>query len=50
MVREVVGPDGSDSIQGDVSEPIEEGGQAGQEMAAKLLERAGEGFFDWRER
>jgi hydroxymethylbilane synthase len=29
--------------------PIEDGAQAGKEMAAKLLEQAGEGFFDWRE-
>jgi hydroxymethylbilane synthase len=46
---EVLRPDGSDAIQDDIIVPIEDGAQAGQEMAAKLLERAGEGFFDWRE-
>ena len=46
---EVLRPDGSDAIQDDMIVPIEDGAQAGQEMAAKLLERAGEGFFDWRE-
>jgi hydroxymethylbilane synthase len=46
---EVLRPDGSDAIQDDMVVPIEDGAKAGQEMAAKLLEQAGEGFFDWRE-
>ena len=46
---EVLRPDGSDAIQDDMVVPIEDGAKAGQEMAAKLLEQAGEGFFDWRQ-
>ena len=46
---EVLRPDGSDAIQDNMIVPIEDGAQAGKEMAAKLLEQAGEGFFDWRE-
>jgi hydroxymethylbilane synthase len=46
---EVLRPDGSGAIQDDMVVPIEDGAKAGQEMAAKLLEQAGEGFFDWRE-
>ena len=46
---EVLRPDGSDAIHDDMVVPIEDGAQAGKEMAAKLLEQAGRGFFDWRE-
>lgn len=46
---EVLRPDGSDAIGDDVTVLIEDGAKAGQAMAAKLLERAGEGFFDWRQ-
>ena len=46
---EVLRPDGSDAIGDDMVVPIEDGPQAGKEMAAKLLEQAGRGFFDWRE-
>ena len=45
---EVLRPDGSDAIGDDVTVLIEDGAEAGRAMAAKLLERAGEGFFDWR--
>ncbi len=45
---EVLRPDGSDSIDDAVRCPIEDGAKAGQDMAAKLLAQAGEGFFDWR--
>jgi hydroxymethylbilane synthase len=46
---EVLRPDGSEAINDDQSAPIEDGAALGREMAAKLLEQAGEGFFDWRE-
>lgn len=45
---EVLRPDGSDSISDDVSGAIEDGADMGRAIAAKLLEQAGEGFFDWR--
>ncbi len=45
---EVLRPDGSESIDDDVTCPIEDGAQAGRAMAEKLLSEAGEGFFDWR--
>jgi len=45
---EVLRPDGSDAISDDVTLPIEDGAAARQAMAAKLLENAGAGFFDWR--
>lgn len=44
---EVLRPDGSESLTDDQSCAIEDGAALGREMAAKLLERAGEGFFDW---
>ena len=46
---EVLRPDGSDAITDDVIVLIEDGPAAGREMAAKMLEKAGPGFFDWRE-
>jgi hydroxymethylbilane synthase len=45
---EVLRPDGSEAIEDSVRCPIEDGAQAGREMALKMLEQAGEGFFDWR--
>jgi hydroxymethylbilane synthase len=45
---EVLRPDGSESLTDDQSCTIEDGPALGREMAAGLLERAGEGFFDWR--
>ena len=45
---EVLRPDGSDAISDTVDCPIEDGAEAGAAMARKLLEQAGEGFFDWR--
>lgn len=46
---EVLRPDGSDAVTDDVTVLIEDGPAAGREMAAKMLEKAGDGFFDWRE-
>lgn len=45
---EVLRPDGSEALNDDATAPIEDGAALGREMAAKLLERAGKGFFDWR--
>ena len=45
---EVLRPDGSDAITDDVTALIEDGPAAGREMATKMLEKAGDGFFDWR--
>lgn len=45
---EVLRPDGSDAIGDDMTVLTEDGPEAGRAMAAKLLESAGEGFFDWR--
>ncbi len=45
---EVLRPDGSEAIAEDQSCAIEDGAKLGREMAIKLLQQAGEGFFDWR--
>jgi hydroxymethylbilane synthase len=45
---EILRPDGSESLTDDQSAPIEDGAELGRAMAAKLLEQAGPGFFDWR--
>ena len=45
---EILRPDGSESLSDDQSAPVEDGAELGRVMAAKLLARAGEGFFDWR--
>lgn len=45
---EVLRPDGSEAISDDQSCPIEDGAELGRTMAAKLLDQAGEGFFDWK--
>lgn len=45
---EVLRPDGSEAINDAMSCPIEDGVQAGKEMAQKLLSQAGPEFFDWR--
>lgn len=45
---EVLRPDGSEALSDAMSCPIEDGVQAGKEMAQKLLSQAGPDFFDWR--
>lgn len=45
---EVLRPDGFEAISDDQSCPVEDGAELGREMAAKLLGKAGEGFFDWK--
>lgn len=42
---EILREDGSDVLSDDASAPIEDGGELGREMAARLLSRAGPGFF-----
>ena len=44
---EVLRPDGSQSITGERNGPIADGAKMGIDLAQELLERAGEGFFDW---
>ena len=46
---EVLRPDGSEVITDDETAPIEDAEKMGTEMAHKLLEQAGPGFFEWRE-
>jgi len=45
---EVLRPDGSEAISDAMRCPIEDGVQAGREMAHKMLAQAGPNFFDWR--
>ena len=45
---EVLRPDGSEAVDDALTCVIEDGADAGTEMAGKLLAQAGEGFFDWR--
>ena len=44
---EVLRLDGSEVLSDDQTAPIEEGAELGRAMAAGLLKRAGDGFFDW---
>ncbi|UTH48765.1 hydroxymethylbilane synthase [Loktanella salsilacus] len=43
---EILREDGTRVLSDDMTGPIADGAQMGREMAAKLLERAGPGFFD----
>ncbi len=45
---EILRTDGSEALDDDVTGPVEDGPEIGRAMAARLLARAGEGFFDWR--
>ena len=45
---EILRPDGSECLTDAGSAPIEDAASLGRELAGRLLERAGEGFFDWR--
>lgn len=44
---EVLRPDGSEALSDTLSGAIEDGAQMGEALAKTLLERAGDGFFDW---
>ncbi len=45
---EVLRPDGSECLEDAGSAPIEDAAALGQDLARRLLARAGAGFFDWR--
>jgi len=45
---EILRTDGSEALADAATAPIEDGPEMAREMARGLLERAGEGFFDWR--
>ncbi|MEM7709815.1 MAG: hydroxymethylbilane synthase, partial [Pseudomonadota bacterium] len=46
---EILRPDGSDVLEEAGEAPAEDGAALGDALARKLLERAPDGFFDWRE-
>jgi len=45
---EILRTDGSEALDDEVTGPVEDGPEMGRAMAAALLARAGDGFFDWR--
>jgi len=45
---EILRTDGSEALDDDQTGAVEDGAEIGREMAARLLARAGDGFFDWR--
>lgn len=45
---EILRTDGSEALADDQAGAVEDGAEIGRAMAAGLLGRAGEGFFDWR--
>jgi hydroxymethylbilane synthase len=45
---EILRPDGSEAISGDIRGPIENAATLGTELAERLLAQAGPGFFDWK--
>jgi hydroxymethylbilane synthase len=45
---EILRTDGTEALSDEAEGPAEDGAEIGRAMAAKLLERAGPGFFDWR--
>ncbi len=45
---QVLRPDGSEQFSEDRTAPIKDGADLGREMAKSLLDKAGDGFFDWR--
>ncbi len=46
---EILRPDGSQSLQDDQTASAEDAAELGRDMAQALLDRAGTGFFDWRQ-
>jgi hydroxymethylbilane synthase len=46
---EVLRPDGSENITGDMTGTIADGPAMGAEMARKMLDQAGDDFFSWRD-
>jgi hydroxymethylbilane synthase len=45
---EILRPDGSEALFEDDTATVEEGAALGRDLAARLLDRAPPGFFDWR--
>jgi hydroxymethylbilane synthase len=45
---EILRPDGSESITGEMRGPIADGAAMGESLARDLLAQAPKGFFDWR--
>lgn len=45
---EILRPDGTESISGELHGPVEDGPALGQALADQLLTRAPDGFFGWR--
>ncbi|MDE0590678.1 hydroxymethylbilane synthase [Halocynthiibacter sp. C4] len=45
---EIIRPDGSESISGEISGPIEDGVSLGRTLAKQLREQAPADFFDWQ--
>lgn len=45
---EILRTDGSECLADEISGPVADGPAMGRELAARLLARAGEGFFDWK--
>jgi hydroxymethylbilane synthase len=46
---EILRTDGSEALADEVTGPVAEGASLGRSLAAALLARAGDGFFDWRQ-
>ena len=47
---EILRPDGSDCLTEAGTAPVEDAAALGRDLGLRLKYRAGEGFFDWRER
>src|SRR6056297_163874 len=45
---EILRPDGSESLTDDATAPVEDAAELGRAMGLRLLDKAGPGFFDWR--
>ena len=45
---EILRPDGSEALSDEASGPVADGAALGRDLAARLLDRAGPDFFDWR--
>jgi hydroxymethylbilane synthase len=45
---EILRPDGTDSLAGDIRGPVADGPEMGRALARQLKDRAPKGFFDWQ--
>ncbi|MEM1129872.1 MAG: hydroxymethylbilane synthase [Pseudomonadota bacterium] len=48
LTGEILRPDGSEAIADTGNAPVEDAAALGTDLAARLLDRSGPGFFDWR--